>query len=143
MSQPLRKLHTYSTYLSFTLISRKLFNATKIVAPISERIAIQRVSQPGITNSKAIILIPMANVMFALMIFSVFLLSLTANGSLLKSSPINAISAVSMAVSVPAPPIAMPTVDAASAVASIRTEYQKRLHEHRLLLRYLDYHLSA
>ncbi|SPZ99951.1 Uncharacterised protein [Staphylococcus aureus] len=107
MSQPLRKLHTYSTYLSFTLISRKLFNATKIVAPISERIAIQRVSQPGITNSKAIILIPMANVMFALMIFSVFLLSLTANGSLLKSSPINAISAVSMAVSVPAPPIAM------------------------------------
>ncbi|SRB79904.1 nitrogen regulation protein NIFR3 [Staphylococcus aureus] len=98
MSQPLRKLHTYSTYLSFTLISRKLFNATKIVAPISERIAIQRVSQPGITNSKAIILIPMANVMFALMIFSVFLLSLTANGSLLKSSPINAISAVSMAV---------------------------------------------
>src|SRR5699024_4072372 len=90
-----RKLHTYSTYLSFTLISRKLFNATKIVAPISERIAIQRVSQPGITNSKAIILIPMANVMFALMIFSVFLLSLTANGSLLKSSPINALSAVS------------------------------------------------
>ncbi len=67
--------------------------------------------------SKAIILIPMANVMFALMIFSVFLLSLTANGSLLKSSPINAISAVSMAVSVPAPPIAMPTVDAASAGA--------------------------
>ena len=72
----------FSTYLSFTLISRKLFNATKIVAPISERIAIQRVNHPGITNSKAIILIPIAKVMLALMIFKVFRLSLTANGSL-------------------------------------------------------------
>lgn len=58
-------------------------------------------------------------VILALIIFSDLRLSLTANGSLLKSSPINATSAVSIAVPVPAPPITIPTVEAANAGASL------------------------
>ena len=45
-------------------------------------------------------------------------LSLIVYGNCLKSSDIKAISAVSRAVSVPAPPIATPIVEAASAGAS-------------------------
>ena len=53
------------------------------------------------------------------MILNVCRLNLTIKGSFCKSSPIKATSAVSKAVSVPAPPIAIPTVEAANAGASL------------------------
>ena len=56
--------------------------------------------------------------MLAIM-FSAFRLSFTVNGSFLKSSPISATSAVSNAVSVPAPPIAIQQWEAANAGASL------------------------
>ena len=52
------------------------------------------------------------------MIAKALRLNFIVYGNLLKSSDIKAMSAVSKAVSVPAPPIATPTVDAARAGAS-------------------------
>ena len=57
--------------------------------------------------------------MFCLIIAKALRLNLIVYGNLLKSSAIKAISAVSNAVSVPAPPIATPTEEAASAGASL------------------------
>src|SRR5699024_6058121 len=107
-----------SSHHSFTFNRRKLFNVTSNVAPISAKTAIQSVNQPGTTNNNANALITKEKVMFCLIIAKDLRLNLTVYGNLLKSSDINAISAVSNAVSVPAPPIATPTVDASSAVAS-------------------------
>src|SRR5699024_10517608 len=56
---------------SFTRISLKPFMATTKVAPMSERIAIHSVSHPGMTNNRAISLIPIAKAIFALMMFNV------------------------------------------------------------------------
>nr|BAE06243.1 hypothetical protein [Lactococcus cremoris] len=71
------------------------------------------------TSSRANSFIPNEKVIFCLITFRVWRLSLTMNGNFCKSSPIRATSAVSRAVSVPAPPIAIPTVDAANAGASL------------------------
>src|SRR5690625_1934608 len=64
-------------------------------------------------------LIASAKVIFCLIIVRALRLNFTVNGSFLRSSPIKATSAVSSAVSVPAPPIAIPTVEAANAGASL------------------------
>src|SRR5690625_762689 len=72
---------------SFTRISLKPFKATTKVAPMSERIAIHSVSHPGMTNNRAISLIPMAKAIFALMMFNVLRLGLIVKGSFLRSSP--------------------------------------------------------
>src|SRR5699024_2731312 len=104
---------------SFTRLSIKLVKANTKVSLMSERIEIYSVSHPWMNNNRAIILFPMAKAIFALMMFNVLRLSLMVKGSFLSSSPIKATSAVSRAVSVPAPPIAIPTVEAASAGASL------------------------
>src|SRR5690606_16094037 len=103
---------------SFTFNNRKLFNVTSNVAPISANMAIQSVNQLGITNNNAIALIAKEKVIFCLIIAKDLRLNLTVYGNLLKSSDIKATSAVSNAVSVPAPPMATPTEEAASAGAS-------------------------
>ena len=66
---------------SFTRNNRKLFKATSSVAPISEAMAIQSVNQPGTTNNNAISLIPIAKMIFALIIVRALRLSFIVNGS--------------------------------------------------------------
>ena len=86
---------------------------------MSAKMAIQSVSQPGITSSKAMTFKTNEKVIFCLMVRKVLRLSLIRNGNLDKSSPIKVTSAVSKAISVPTTPMAIPTVATAKAGASL------------------------
>lgn len=73
-------------YLTF--INRNPFNVTKSVAPISATIAIHSVNQPGMTSSRANNFIPNENVIFCLITFRVWRLSLTMNGNFVNRHPL-------------------------------------------------------
>src|SRR5690606_19478070 len=90
--------HGFTYFYSLTFNNLKLFSVTSNVAPISENIAIHSVNQPGITNSNATNLIAKEKVIFCLIIAKALRLNLMVYDSLLRSSDINAISAVSSAV---------------------------------------------
>src|SRR5699024_3934050 len=115
----LGRLPAFLIHYSFTPINRIELSTTMSVAPTSAIIAIQRVSHPGMTRRSAITFNTKAKLMFCLIMDNARRLRLMVYGSLSSLSSIRAISAVSRAVSVPAPPIAIPTEDVARAGASL------------------------
>src|SRR3990172_5862013 len=88
-------------------------------APISAATAIHRVAYPGIASARNSALVASDSVIFCFTARTARRPRAMAKGSLLRSSAIRATSAVSRAWSVPAAPIAMPMLDAASAGASL------------------------
>ena len=95
------------------------FATTMRQVPVSANTAIHIVPMPASVRTKKISLIERAIPMFSTSSWNVFFESLMNSGSLRRSSSIRATSAVSIAVSVPAAPMANPISARARAGASL------------------------
>ena len=89
--------------------SRRPLKTTSRLAPMSAKTAIHIVAMPAKVSTMNTPLMPSARMMFCFRIAAVVRDSRTKEGTLRKSSSMSATSAVSIAVSVPAAPIAKPT----------------------------------
>src|SRR5690606_24712476 len=99
--------------------NRSPLKTTIRLAPMSANTAIHSVASPASANARNTSLMPSAMTMFCTRIACARRLRRMKAGSLPSSSSINATSAVSSAVSVPAAPIAKPMPAFASAGASL------------------------